>query len=181
MIALAAAAAALLLHAAPDAGTPAGAGALKNPVSITADKLQVLNKQRQAIYTGHVVAVRGTTRIRCGRMVATYTQAQEISRIECQGGAELEDRDRWARGDQAVYETATGVVEMTGSPQARQGPNTMSGDRVLFDLVKDTLEVERPRATFELSQTRAGRSRAPRDAGTAPDPGAGTTAGVKTP
>ena len=169
----------LLLGASPDAGTPTHAAVLKNPVSITADKLQVLNKQRQAIYTGHVVAVRGTTRIRCGRMVATYSLSQEITRIECQGGAELEDRDRWARGDQAVYETATGVVEMTGSPQARQGPNTMTGDRVLFDLTRDTLEVEHPRATFELSQTRSGRSRGARDAGTAAAPDAG--AGARTP
>ena len=154
----------LLLLAAPDAGVPA----LKNPVTITADKLQVLNKQRQAIYTGHVVAVRGATRIRCGRMVAAYTQAQEITRIECTGGAEVEDHDRWARGDLAVYEVATGVIEMTGDPQARQGPNAMSGDRVLFDLTRGTLEVEHPRATFELSQ---GQKKAPRprpDAGTPP-------------
>jgi lipopolysaccharide export system protein LptA len=153
----------LLLLAAPDAGVPP----LKNPVTITADKLQVLNKQRQAIYTGHVVAVRGPTRIRCGRMVATYTQAQEITRIECTGGAEVEDHDRWARGDLAVYEVATGVIEMTGNPQARQGPNTMTGDRVLFDLSRDTLEVEHPRATFELTQKKAGKSRP-----TAPDAGA---------
>jgi lipopolysaccharide export system protein LptA len=156
----------LLLLAAPDGGT--SSPALKNPVTISADKLQVLNKQRQAIYTGHVVANRGTTRIRCGRMVATYTQAQEITRIECTGGAEVEDHDRWARGDLAVYETATGVVEMTGNPQARQGPNTMSGDRVLMDLSKDTLEVEHPRATFELSQKKGSRPRpsATPDAGT---------------
>jgi len=147
----------LWLLSAPDGGTPV----LKNPVSITADKLQVLNKQRQAIYTGHVVAVRGTTRIRCGRMVATYTQGQEITRIECTGGAEVEDHDRWARGDLAVYETATGVIEMTGDPQARQGPNTMSGDRVLMDLSKDTIEVEHPRATFELSQKKGPRPRPP--------------------
>ncbi|HEY8211183.1 MAG TPA: lipopolysaccharide transport periplasmic protein LptA [Myxococcaceae bacterium] len=164
---LAPALACALLSASPDGGT-----ALKNPVSITADKLQVLNKQRQAIYTGHVVAVRGTTRIRCGRMVATYSQAQEITRIECTGGAEVEDGDRWARGDLAVYETATGVVEMTGAPEARQGPNTMSGDRVRFDLTKDTLEVEHPKATFEIS-SQARRSRGARDAGTsAPDAGA---------
>lgn len=152
----------LLLLAAPDGGT----SPLKNPVTITADKLQVLNKQRQAIYTGHVVAVRGTTRIRCGRMVATYTQAQEITHIECTGGAEVEDHDRWARGDLAVYETVTGVVEMTGNPQARQGPNTMSGDRVLMDLSKDTIEVEHPRATFELSQQKKNKARP--DAGTPP-------------
>ncbi|HYV49378.1 MAG TPA: LptA/OstA family protein [Myxococcaceae bacterium] len=163
-------AAALVLWAlaAPDGGA---APALKNPVSVTADKLQVLNKQRQAIYTGHVVAVRGTTRIRCGRMVATYTQAQEITRIECTGGAEVEDHDRWARGDLAVYETATGVIEMTGDPQARQGPNTMSGDRVLMDLSKDTIEVEHPRATFELSQKKGAR---PRPSTSAPDAGTPT-------
>ena len=125
-----------------------------------------------------MVAVRGTTRIRCGRMVATYTQAQEITRIECTGGAEVEDGDRWARGDLAVYETATGVVEMTGSPEARQGPNTMSGDRVRFDLSKDTLEVEHPRATFEISsQNQSRKPRGARDAGTpAPAPDAGAKA-----
>jgi len=163
--------AAALLAASPDAGTAVPATAPRNPVSITADRLQVLNKQGQAIYTGHVVAVRGTARLRCGRLVATYGKAQEIVRLECLGGAEIDDRDRWARGDLAVYEAARGVLEVTGSPQARQGPNTMTGDRVLFDLGKDTIEVEHPRATVEISgRTRGGKPRAPRDGGEAPPP-----------
>jgi lipopolysaccharide export system protein LptA len=139
----------------PDAGTrpsPASAPApLKSSVTITAHRLQVLNKTGQAVYTGDVKAVRGTTRIRCGRLVATYSSAQEVTRIECEGGVEVEDGNRWARGDRADFDTVKSTIEVTGSPEARQGPNWMTGTKVTFDLVKDTIDVTSPKAIFQMS------------------------------
>lgn len=142
--------AALLVGQQPDAGTRPPP-VPKNAVTITANKLQVLNKTSQAVYTGEVKAVRGTTRISCGRLVATYSAAQEVTRIECEGGVEVEDGNRWARGDRADFDTVKSVIEVTGSPEARQGPNWMTGTKVTFDLVKDTIEVTKPRAIFQMS------------------------------
>ena len=44
----------------------------KEPIKIDADKLDVLDKESKAIFSGNVVAVQGKTTIRCARMTILY-------------------------------------------------------------------------------------------------------------
>ena len=139
---------------ASDGGTAAPAGSpanFKRPVEITADKLAIAGKRSEAIWSGHVKARRGTTLLRCDRLIAHYTRAQEITRIECVGGVEVEDGDRWAKGERADFDNVTGVLEVTGSPEARQGPNHMRGTKVTFLVEKDVIEVQNAQTVFETS------------------------------
>lgn len=138
---------------APDAGTPPAVSpaTFKRPVEITADKLEIAGKRNEAIWSGHVRAKRGPTRLKCDRLIAHYTGAQEVTRIECVGGVEVEDGDRWAKGDRADFDNVAGVLVVTGSPEARQGPNHMRGTQVTFRVDKDVLEVENAQAIFETS------------------------------
>src|SRR5262249_12728923 len=55
----------------------------------------------------------------------------------------------WARGDHADYDTGKGVLVLTGNPEARQGTNTMKGDRVVFYVDIDLIEVERVKGVLE--------------------------------
>jgi lipopolysaccharide export system protein LptA len=139
--------------ASPSASSSQGrlsATAFKNPVQITADRLEVLGKKSQAVYSGRVKAVRGDTTISCGRLVAEYTRAQEITRIECVDGVEVTSGERWAKGERAVFDNIAGVLVVTGSPEARQGPNRMAGTKVTFNIDRDTIEVENARTIFEM-------------------------------
>lgn len=47
-------------------------GDSKEPIKIDADKLDVLDKQNKAIFTGNVVAVQGETTVRCSVMTVFY-------------------------------------------------------------------------------------------------------------
>ncbi len=67
---------------------------------------------------------------------------------------EVVDGDRWAKGERAEFDNVAGVLEVTGSPEARQGPNTMRGTRVLFFLGRDLLQVENATTTID---TRGGK------------------------
>ena len=149
--------AAALLAASPPAGKPDGGtnvlapASFKHPVEISADKLEILTRKNQAIWVGHVRAVRGSTSLSCERLVAHYTTAQEVTRLECTGGVEVQDGNRWARGERADFDNVAGVLVVTGSPEARQGPNRMWGSKVTFFMDSDLLQVEQARTVFETA------------------------------
>jgi len=140
---------------AQDTGTPppkaVSPATFKRPVEITADRLEIAGKRNEAIWAGHVRVKRGPTRLRCDRLIAHYSNAQEITRIECIGSVEAEDGNRWAKGERAEFDNVAGVLVVTGNPEARQGPNHMRGTKVTFRVEQDTLEVENAQAIFETA------------------------------
>ncbi|MFL5321504.1 MAG: LptA/OstA family protein [Myxococcaceae bacterium] len=130
----------------PDAGTTQKLSPelAKEPVQISGDQFEIQGKANTATYSGHVkvlVPNKGAT-LQCDKLVAHYTSAQEVSRIECIGNAEATQGDKWARGDRADFDNTSGIVVITGNPQARQGGSEVTGDRFVIDLVGDTLKGE---------------------------------------
>jgi lipopolysaccharide export system protein LptA len=133
----------------PDAGLLDG---FNQPLQVTADHLQVQGKAKQATWTGHVHATRGTTQMQCQKLVAHYQNAEVVTRLECTGNVEVVDGDKWARGERADFDNTTGLLVVTGHPEAREGKNYMRGERILLDVTKDTMEVERARSILETKQ-----------------------------
>lgn len=117
----------------------------KAPVHIDAAHLKILGQQNQAVWTGNVKAKRGTTNLKGQKLTAFYGPDQQLTRLEVRGGAEVLDLDRWARGERADFDPKTGVLVVTGNPEARQGKNRMRGTKVTFTQGSDKLEVENPR------------------------------------
>lgn len=151
----------------PDAGS-SGQASLRHPIEVNADRLQVQAKLGQAVWTGHVHAKRGDTLLDCDRMVAHYKNGSEITNLECFGNVEVNDGAKWARGERADFDNVSGILVVTGNPEAREGRNHMRGIKVTFDVAADTLEVEKAQAVFE---TKGGPPKLPRnsrDGGTAP-------------
>lgn len=119
-------------------------------VDIRADKLTVYDRKHLAVWSGRVKARRGEADIRTAKLVAFYDEAAadagsaepELHRLEATGGVEVTEKDRWAQGERADFDNRTGVLVVTGRPQARQGTNHMKGSRVVFTVGKDVLQVE---------------------------------------
>lgn len=137
----------------PDAGTALSAGALKHPVQVHSDNLEILGKKNQAIWSGHVKAKRGTTDLSCDRLVAFYESEEEIRRLECRGHVEVVDRNRRVTGGFADFDNVTGIVDVTESPEAWQGKNHMTGDKVSFNISDDVIHVTHPQAEFDSQET----------------------------
>jgi lipopolysaccharide export system protein LptA len=139
------------------------AAASANPlraVEIKADRLEILGKTQKAVWTGNVRATRGETKLRCDRLVAHYNRAREVTRIECTGLVEVIDKDKWAKGERAQFDNATGVLELTGSPEARQGANHLRGTKVVFTAGADVLRVDNARTVLALPKPKPeGRAR----------------------
>jgi lipopolysaccharide transport protein LptA len=120
---------------------------LSRPVEITADKLEVLDREHKAVYRGHAKAVRDTTTMTCDTLTVFYSEAREVLRIEADGNVEAVDSDRHAWGDHADFDNATGVLKVKGSPRAQSGERKVSGDEITFTTGIDRLEVTKPKTT----------------------------------
>src|SRR5262245_41890685 len=126
-----------------------GSVALNNPVEITA-KL-ITGERNSATFTGDVRVKHRTLDLQCEKMVAYYTAAREVTRVECTGGVQAHDGDRFARGERAEYDVPSGVLVVTGSPEARQGTTYVTGTKVRLTLGSERLEVENARIIVETA------------------------------
>ena len=117
-------------------------GGSKEPIKIDADKLDVLDKDNKAVFSGNVVAVQGETTVRCSVMTVFYegrgqggaprpaqpaaqSQGQgndgAIKRIECSGPVTVVSKTQAATSDNAVFDRANNKVIMTGNVALMDG------------------------------------------------------------
>ena len=130
---------ALLLLAAP-AKKPAPQ--VQHPVDITGKHFVIHGKKNEAVWTDHVKAVRETTTLTCDRLITHYGENQEITTLECLGHVVAIDGDKTATGDRADFDNLTGVLVVTGNPEAHQGKNWIRGTKVTFYAGQDEIDVE---------------------------------------
>jgi lipopolysaccharide export system protein LptA len=128
-------------------------------VSIDADLLTLEGVKNEAKWTGHVKAVKAKTILLAPELTATYDEQGEINRVLARGGVEVTEADRWARGQNADYDVAKGMLVVTGKPQARQGKTRMTGTRVTFFSGSEFLEVENAKTVIEVEKNKPERSR----------------------
>ncbi|MGZ6133072.1 MAG: LptA/OstA family protein [Myxococcaceae bacterium] len=133
----------------------------ENPVFVACDRGRMEGSSQRFVCTGHVKMVRNTTTLTCDRSIGHYLgkDATEITRLECFGNVVAVDGERWARGDHADYDTQKEVLVLTGNPEARQGTNTMKGDRVVFYVDTDLIEVERVKGVLESKGKEPGQKK----------------------
>jgi lipopolysaccharide transport protein LptA len=125
-----------LLLAAPDAGALAA-----RPVTVTADRLELFNKEARAVYTGHAKATRDALTVTCERLEVFFSAARDVERIVATGDVVAVEGDREARGDQAEFDNRTGVLTVRGQPRGRQGRREVDGEVVTFATGTERLEV----------------------------------------
>lgn len=153
--------------AAPTAATAPGSrtplATPENPVDVSCDKGRMDGTVHRFICSGHVKMIRNATTLTCDRSVAHYVgkDATQVTRLECFGNVEAVSGDRWARGDYADYDTVKEVLVLTGNPQARQGNNTMHGERVVFYVDTDLIEVQNVKGILESKGKEPGAKKAP--------------------
>jgi lipopolysaccharide export system protein LptA len=139
------------------------------PVQIEAATLEVRDKEKKATFSGNVQVVQGDTTMKCQRLVVLYGQevgiggekqastapvttskstpgmpqgAQNIRRIEAQGGVTVLTKDQNARGDLGIYDLQSKTITLSGHVTVSQGQNVISGERVVVDTVTGNARVE---------------------------------------
>jgi lipopolysaccharide export system protein LptA len=155
-----------------DAGTPnAMQGFSKNkgqPVNIEAERLEVRDKDKVAVFSGKVVVTQGDTTMRCKTLTVFYVGPpekgaaakpaakpatkpaatigpsgdQKIKKLEAKGDVVVTQKDQIATGDAALFDMETNVVTMSGNVVLTQGQNVLRGNRLVVDMTTGYSRVE---------------------------------------
>lgn len=116
----------------------------KEPIDITADRLEVFQEENRAVFTGHVIAIQGDTKLTSEKMVVHYRQkdeakgaaeeSQSIRRIEVDQNVFLATPTETASGLRGVYDLEKREIRLNGDVVLTQKNNTLRGDHLTYDL-----------------------------------------------
>lgn len=117
------------------------------PVEVTADTLAVDQANGSAVFEGNVLVGQGELRLSAEELRIEYANVEgssrtEVSRIIASGGVTLVSGEEAAEAQEAIYTLADSRIVMTGDVVVTQGPNALSGDRLVVDLETGAGRVE---------------------------------------
>jgi lipopolysaccharide export system protein LptA len=120
------------------------------PVDVDADSIEYRYKERRTVMTGDplVTLTREDAVLVCRRLVAEMDDAGRISRAICQGDVKLTRGERVVTCAQATFESAAGRVTCDGSPELRDGPSVVRGERLVYELDADRVLLTRATGTL---------------------------------
>jgi lipopolysaccharide export system protein LptA len=127
----------------------------KDPIYITADRLDIFDKEGRAVYSGPsgVTATQGNSKLVGTELTAFYdrqkdssdkpagdqTQGQgmgasSVKRIVVKGPVSVVQNDQVATGDAGDFDRVNNIVTLTGHVSLTQGQNVTTGDKLVYDL-----------------------------------------------
>ncbi|WP_257455112.1 LptA/OstA family protein [Archangium lipolyticum] len=121
----------------------------RNPVDINAKR--VAGTRTQAVFTGDVVVKHRTMDLRCDKMITYYNGPREVTRAECVGNVRAVDGQRRAKGERANFDVPTGVLVVTGNPEAWDPTTHLRGSEVRMTLGNQNFEVKDAVVTVETA------------------------------
>jgi lipopolysaccharide export system protein LptA len=113
-----------------------------DPIQIEADRLEVHDAEKVAVYSGNVRVRQGGTLLEAPKLSVFYTgeatvngaPGSAVSRIEAGPDVTVRSKDQTARGSHAVLDMMRDLITLTGDVVLTQGPNVVRGDRLVVDL-----------------------------------------------
>lgn len=130
----------------------------RQPIEITADSLEVAQKEQNATFIGNVVAVQGDMKLTSDRMKVFYRsgeqaqgEAQAISRIEVEGNVFMTNDSETARSKSGLYDVDADKLFLKGDVVLTRGENVVKGAVLEYDLVTGKSRIVGAGATVQGS------------------------------
>jgi lipopolysaccharide export system protein LptA len=134
-------------------------GKSKEPITITANNLEYNYKDGIIVYRGEVIAIQGEVKVRSDELHITLmksddpkaaksgpdlsdTSASKLQQVIATGSVRIDQGTRWAVGGKATFEQGDRTLVLTENPVLHDGPNVLTGDRVIVYLDKNQSIVE---------------------------------------
>ncbi len=124
----------------------------KSPIKIDADKLEMLDKEGKAIFTGNVSVVQGDALLKSGKMIVFYNKDSQgqggqpaggtaglsgsgIDRLEISGKVYLKSGTQVATGDTGTYDGKSQVMVLQGQKVVlTDGDNVATGCKLTANM-----------------------------------------------
>jgi len=115
------------------------------PLRVTSQQLEADNKQLVITFTGNVVAKQGEMTIFADTARVYYEKKEEgneVREIVATGNVRIQEADRLATCQKAVFTNAEQKIVLTGQPKVWQGKDMVSGEKIIILLEEDKSFVE---------------------------------------
>ena len=114
------------------------------PVFVNSDALEFNYQTRVLVYKGNVLATQGDMKLQSNTLTVTLDEQNDnkIKEVVADGAVHLSKGDRWATGGHAVFDQIKRTAVLTKDPVLHDGPNSVSGERVVVYLDEDRSVVE---------------------------------------
>lgn len=124
------------------AETKAGAKAAPTPVDIVSNEMEILDKEKKAVFRGAVDATKGTTNIKSDTLTVTYadvkqpdgTTKTDATDIDAKGNVTITTPKEVITGDWAKYDPQTEKLTVGGKVKLVQGTTVLQGNELVSDL-----------------------------------------------
>jgi len=104
----------------------------KEPVVITADKLEYFNKDKIAIYTGKVEAINGNIKLNADMMKIFLDDKGDVSKIIATGNVYFEQENKWGKSKEAEYYKDKNLIILRKDAEVHQDKNVVEGDEIYY-------------------------------------------------
>jgi lipopolysaccharide export system protein LptA len=112
------------------------------PITVKSNEMAADNKGKTAIFSGKVVAKQGDITIFSDKLVVSYAdKAGDVEKVEALGNVRIVQQNRTGFADQAVYDSRSGRIVLTGSPRVVQGSDSLSGKVITYYVDDEKSEV----------------------------------------
>lgn len=111
------------------------------PIEINSDRLEVVQPEQKAIFSGNVVAVQGKVTLKSDRMTVFYRSSGDsggqsgVSRIEVLGNVDMTTPTETVTGNQGFYNVDAKQILVFGDVTLRRDKNVLKGQRLEYNLV----------------------------------------------
>ncbi len=130
---------ALLLCASAHAQSPTLSK--EQPIELAADRLEVLQNNRTAIFTGNVIVTQGNIHMNAAQMTVYYRESggegemgKGIYRIAAEGKVLFTTPGETAQGDTAVYDVDAETIHLLGNVLLTRDKNILKGTKLDYNL-----------------------------------------------
>lgn len=119
------------------------------PIEFSADRLEVIERDRIATFEGNVEAVQGELRL-LADIVTVYFEVPDagsetrpgVSRIDATGHVVLSSPGERASGDWGIYDVNQKIITLGGSVVLNRGTTKIEGTRLVLDLEQGRSRME---------------------------------------
>ena len=161
----------LLLTAIPATAQGLTQSTLRNvdsraPIDVDADRIDVIDRQNQAIFTGNVRARQGNLTLEADRIKVAYTRPASgdpvINRLDADGNVRLSTPSERATSRFAIYDVDKRVLTLIGNVVLTQGQQgKVSGNRLTFDMASGRVSLDGKSSTGQPGSRVSGRFTVP--------------------
>ncbi len=112
------------------------------PITVKSNEMTADNKGKTAVFSGKVVAKQGDITIFADKLVVNYADKnKEVEKVEALGNVRIVQLNRTGFADQALYDSRSGRIVLTGTPRVVQGGDSISGKVITYYVDGDRSDV----------------------------------------